>query len=253
MEGDLKSGIFMYHTRIITEIVTFLKSMGKIKKLGIGAFGPIWLDKESTLFGTILASPKEKWRMFNLLKSIDDIWGPERPRISLDIDVNAIALFEFHHGGHKATKNLAYITVGTGVGVGIVVNGKTWAGLTHPEGGHLFNVKHPEEYTNFKSVWDFHDNCIEGFSSNVSIARRLNIDVEDLPSLNDDHLVWDLVAYYLAILCLDITLLVSPEVIVIGGGVMHREVLFLKIRKYFMKMLNGYITHEAINEENIHK
>ena len=246
-------GISKYHSKIIKEIVTFLNSKGPIQKVGIASFGPVCLDKHSPHFGSIMNTPKEKWRMFNLVKSIENFWGQEKPTINIDTDVNAVAKFEFQHGGHKATKNLAYITVGTGIGVGVVVNGKTVTGLTHPEGGHVFTARHPKESQDFKSVCDFHDSCIEGFSTNVAIAKRHKINIEDLPQIKDDDEVWELVAYYLAVLCLNVTLMVSPEVIVIGGGVMNRNILFPMVRKEFLKLINGYISHEMITEENIDK
>ena len=246
-------GVSKYHAKIIKEIVTFLNSAEPIKKVGIASFGPICLDKNSPHYGSIMNTPKEKWRMFNLVKSIEDFWGKDKPTINMDTDVNAVAKFEFHHGGHKVTKNLAYITVGTGIGVGVVVNGETCTGLTHPEGGHVFTGRHPKEFKDFKSVWDFHDCCIEGFSTNVAIAKRHNINIEQLPEIKDDDVVWELVAHYLAVLCLNVTLMISPEVIVIGGGVMNRGILFPMIRKELLKLLNGYISHNTITEENIDK
>jgi fructokinase len=198
-------------------------------------------------------SPKEKWIMFNLIQGVLDFWDGPKPSITMDTDVNAVAKFEFSHGGHKANKNLCYITVGTGVGVGLVINGETVTGLTHPEGGHVCVTRHPRELEGFKSVCRFHDNCVEGFTTNVSIAKRYNLDVEELPNIKDDDIVWELVAHYLATLCAGITLTCSPEVIVIGGGVMNRKILYKLIHKEFIHQMKGYITHDLLTEQNVDK
>mmetsp|Transcript_8617 Transcript_8617/g.9789 ORF Transcript_8617/g.9789 Transcript_8617/m.9789 type:complete len:213 (+) Transcript_8617:441-1079(+) len=189
--------------------------------------------------------------MFNLIQGIFAFWDGPKPSINMDTDVNAVAKFEFAHGGHKVNKNLCYITVGTGVGVGLVINGDTCTGLTHPEGGHVCVNRHPEEIEGFESVCRFHNNCAEGFTTNVSIAERYNMDVEELPSLKDDDPVWKLVGHYLASLIHSVTLTCSPEVIVIGGGVMNREVLYKIIQTEFLNQMKNYITHSLLTEENI--
>ena len=135
-----------------------MNSKGQISKVGIASFGPLCLDQSSDLYGSIMNSPKEKWIMFNIIKSIKLFWGGPEPSLTIDTDVNAVAKFEFHYGGHKASKNLCYITVGTGVGVGLVINGDTVTGLTHPEGGHVPITPHAKEPSEFKSVCRFHSN-----------------------------------------------------------------------------------------------
>lgn len=137
-EDDIVDGdISQYHANIMKQITEFLNSKGPCTKVGIASFGPICIDPDSEHYGSIMNTPKKKWVMFNLIEGILRHWPGPEPTIKMDTDVNAVAKFEFDQGGHKATKNLAYITVGTGIGVGLVINGNTVTGLTHPEGGHV--------------------------------------------------------------------------------------------------------------------
>ena len=160
---------------------------------------------------------------------------------AFDTDVNLVALFEYAHGSHENVKeSMAYITVGTGIGLGLIVNGKMVHGLVHPEGGHI-RVPILKDDENFEGVCSFHKNCLEGLCTNVSIAKRLNKQVDDLPNESDENEVWDKVGYYLGICCANLTLTLSIEKIVIGGGVMNRTILYEKIRKHFHDCLKGYI------------
>jgi len=252
-EESTPSELAKYHKNIMNQISEFLVSKGQIKKVGIASFGPICLDRHNIHYGSIMNTPKKNWVMFNLIKGILGSWKDEIPAVTMDTDVNAVAKFEFSHGGHKAKKNLSYITVGTGIGVGLVINGDTVTGLTHPEGGHIPVTTHSKEFQGFKGVCRFHDNCVEGFSTNVAIAKRFNMDIEELPKIKDDDIVWDIVAHYLAVLCMSITLTCSPEVIVIGGGVMNRLCLYPKIHAEFIKIMNGYISHDLLTEANVAK
>lgn len=235
------------------KVTEFFLENGPIGKLGIASFGPLCLDRFSKNYGCIMNTPKEKWIKYNIIKGLLKNWKGDTPKIALDTDVNAPAKFEFKKGGHKANKNISYITVGTGVGVGFYINGETVTGLTHPEGGHVIIAPHPEEIEGFdRGVCIYHPHCVEGYTTNVSIAKRYGISVDELKDLKDDDKVWDLVAYYLAVLCMNITLISSPEVIVMGGGVMNREILFPKIHKEFLKLMNNYILHDKLSEDQIH-
>ena len=190
----------------IQQICDFFAQNGPISSLGIASFGPLCLNKASSDYGSIMNTPKYKWIKYSLVKQISNQLDSQLD-IDIDTDVNAAAKFEFEKGGHKATKNLAYVTIGTGVGVGFVINGQTVTGLTHPEGGHMMVARHPDEIQGFeKGVCMYHDHCIEGYCTNVSIANRYNISVHDLPNLKDSDKVWDLVAYYIAVLCMNVTL-----------------------------------------------
>ena len=160
-------------------------------------------------------------------------------RVAFDTDCNILAKFELENGGHgEITDNIAYITVGTGIGVGFVINGKGIHGLIHPEGGHVSVPQLPieKEKYHFEGTCVFHGaNCVEGLCTNTAIAKRLGLaSVGDVPSIPDDHEIWEMLGYYLGTMCANLTLTLSVQKIVIGGGVMNRgEVLFKKIRKHF--------------------
>jgi len=200
------------------------------------------LDKNSEHYGFVTTTPKEGWRQFPLLKTI--INGIDKKvenlKVSFDTDVNVVAEFEFMNTTH-AKENLAYITVGTGIGVGVVIGGKTLHGLVHPEGGHI-KVPILKEDADYQGVCGFHGNCLEGLTTNVSIAKRKGLaDVSLVANISDDDEVWEKVGYYLGVACANLTLIGSFEKIVIGGGVMNRELLYDVIRKHFLLELNGYI------------
>jgi len=153
--------------------------------------------------------------------------------------VNAAAMGEIAYGKHGNVNSCFYVTVGTGVGGGVVVDGKPVTGILHPEAGHFKVPKHPED--KFEGNCPFHKNCIEGLTNTLAIAARFGMDKTDLASIPDSSPVWDYVAFYLAQLCVVAACVVSPHVIVLGGGVMQRALLFAKIRKYFVNELNGYL------------
>lgn len=145
----------------------------------------------------------------------------------------------------KAT-SCAYITVGTGVGVGLVVNGAPVHGLMHPEGGHIMPLRHPDDsYGGWTSL---HPGSVESMASAQACAERCGVTMAELPTVSDDHPQWDIVAYYLAQLCLTITFAVSPHFIVLSGGVMKRESLFPKIRSHFLKLNDEYIDVPVIRD-----
>ena len=149
------------------------------------------------------------------------------------------------YGSHGANiTDSAYITVGTGIGAGVMSNGKCVEGLMHPESGHILVRKHVKD--TYKGSCPYHGDCCEGLSSANSIADRLNIHYSELKDLSDTHDVWDMVAYYLAQLCVSIILISSPQVIVIGGGVLKRRILYQLIRHYVQQLLNGYIRVDRI-------
>jgi fructokinase len=162
--------------------------------------------------------------------------------VEMQTDVNAAAQSEMIYGNHgKSINACGYITVGTGVGCGIMIFGKILKGFAHSECGHITVKLHKDEPEDFKGTCPFHGNCVEGLVSAGAIAARLGIQPKDLADLKDEDPVWDIVAYYLAQVCVSLTLISSPQVIVIGGGVLKRLVLYPKIRNEFVKLLNGYV------------
>ena len=225
--------------------------------IGIAAFGPLNLDKKSPAYGSVTSTPKVSWQNFPLLKQVLAGISPSKKtstfRVAFDTDCNILAKFELQNGAHSVTDNLAYITVGTGVGVGFVINGKGIHGLIHPEGGHVsvpILAQEKDKY-NFEGVCPFHGSCVEGLCTNVAIAKRLGLEsVDKVPELPDDHEIWDMLGNYLGTMIANLTLTLSLEKVVIGGGVLNRgEVLLSKIRQHFTKRINKYLIHEKFEEE----
>ncbi|KAA8495804.1 Fructokinase [Porphyridium purpureum] len=222
--------------------------------IGIGSFGPIDINEESPAYGKIMRSPKQKWEGYNLVGAVRELFP--LARILLDTDVNAPALAELAYGKHcgstgqglKFTRatSAAYITVGTGVGVGVVVDGVPVHGLMHPEGGHMTASRLDGD--DFVPSCCFHGDRveIESMVNAAAIARRAGVETTQLAELPDTHPVWDTVAFYLAQLCVSITYLVSPHVIVISGGVLKRKVLFALIRKHFEQLNAGYCSVDKV-------
>jgi len=221
--------------------------------IGIASFGPLDANPGSSTFGYITSTPKPGWKNTNVLKllGIYDEFS-DKPFL-FDTDVNAPALAEYmlqiQQVQDSSINSFAYITVGTGVGVGIVANGNTVKGLLHPEAGHISVRPHPRD--SFGGNCPFHGACIEGMCATGAIAKRLNCARSELANISDDDEIWDLEAYYIAQLCANLLMIVSPEKIAIGGGVLHRTSLFPKIRQQFLEIVNQYIQHPMISSENI--
>jgi len=222
----------------------------KFDALGVASFGPIELDTTSHHYGHITTTPKPGWQFAPVLKAFESFNVP----IGFDTDVNGAAISEYAIGNHGRGKrsivSTAYITVGTGVGVGIVVDGHPVHGLIHPEMGHSIIARYPGD-ENFKSTCPFHKNCVEGFVSTGALTSRLGILASELPKVLDTDPVWEVIGFYLASLCANLVLTVSPSVIVIGGGVMNREVLYPIVRKHTLELLNGYINSQYLTKEGI--
>jgi len=143
---------------------------------------------------------------------------------------------------------MCYITVGTGIGIGLIINGKTVHGVLHPEAGHVHLPKE-EADKDFKGVCPFHGDCVEGLCSNIAIKERLGLkSVDEIPKLADSHFIWDLLAQYCGTLCSNIFLTTSVERIVIGGGIFNRKCLMEKTREVFSKRINGYIVNKKIDD-----
>lgn len=223
------------------QIVRFLKKHEPFSALGIASFGPIDLNRDSPTYGYITTTPKPGWQHFNLLAAFTEFNVP----IGFDTDVNAPALAEIRYGGHDGD-SCAYVTVGTGIGVGLVVNRAPVHGLVHPEGGHIMPLrKQGDVYGGFSNM---HRGSVESHAAAQACAERIGVDMKELATVGDEHPAWDDIAYYLAQLCISITYLVSPHVIVLSGGVMKRLVLFEKIRRIFLELNEGYIEAEKVTK-----
>ena len=204
------------------------------------------LDIDSEEYGTITNTPKTSWKHFPIVKSIQSKLN-FKGNIGFETDVNGSVLAEFTFGNHPVKHSLCYVTVGTGVGIALLTSNHILKGLTHSEGGHMLIQRHPQDM--LTGICKFHGDCIEGLVSNHSLAQRFDCEIHDLDKVPDDAPEWDYVAHYLAVMCYNITLLYSPEAIVLGGGIMNRVILLPKIRAKFVEILNEYIQHPGLTPE----
>ena len=214
----------------------------KIEALGVGSFGPLSLDPESSDFGAITTTPKLEWRSFPLRKSLADALNVP---VGIDTDVNAAALGEAVYGAGKGLNSLVYYTVGTGIGGGALVDGRLLHGLVHPEMGHMLLRPDPRDPSP-KGFCPYHESCLEGLANGPAIEKRWGVSAKKLP---EDHIAWEIEAEYLAQMCVNTVVLLSPKRIVLGGGVMHQLHLFPRIRRRTLELLGGYVAHPAILEQ----
>lgn len=217
----------------IPEMVAFFQQYD-LSAIGIGCFGPIDLHKNSDTYGYITSTPKLAWQNYPIVKAFQDALGIP---VGFDTDVNASALGESVYGCCQDVSSSIYITIGTGVGVGVILNGKPHHGMLHPEGGHIFLSPHPEDPMK-KGVCPFHPNCLEGYASGPAVEKRWGkkgIELADNPD------VWELEAYYIAQALCSYIMILSPERIVLGGGIMHQQQLLPLIRKQVIDQMAGYI------------
>lgn len=208
--------------------------LGPLQGIGIGSFGPVDLDPESPCFGRILRTPKPFWEQCDLIARVRRI--ADVP-IALDTDVNSAALAEAAAAGSDIS-TLAYVTVGTGIGVGIIVGGKPLHGLGHPEAGHGFPRRHAA-HLGFAGICPFHGDCYEGLVSGKAVEANWGATPSHFP---EDHPFWEVESHYLAQLCASLFLTVAPTRIVLGGGVMNQHRLFPLIRRKTLDLLAGYLS-----------
>ena len=218
-------------------MIDFFRGKG-IRALGIGCFGPVDLNKKSPAYGYITSTPKLAWQNFPIVAEFQKALGIP---VGFDTDVNAAALGEATWGCTKDVENSIYITVGTGVGVGVIIGGKPYHGMLHPEGGHILLARHPDDPM-VGSGCPFHENCLEGLAAGPSLEKRWGVKGAELTGRKE---VWQLEAYYIGQALADYILILSPERIVLGGGVTHQEGLLALIRQETAKQLAGYIRTAA--------
>lgn len=207
--------------------------------LGIGIFGPADIHPDSATYGHILSTPKKGWANYNILGAFSETL---QVPVGFDTDVNAAALGEAVYGCMRDISTGIYITIGTGIGIGVIAERKPLHGMLHPEGGHIFLQKHPSD--TFSGGCPYHgDSCFEGLASGPALEKRYGkkaVELADLPE------VWELEADYIAKALVSYILLLSPERIVLGGGVMHQKQLFPLIRQKTKQLLNKYVTTKEL-------
>jgi len=210
-----------------------------LSAIGVACFGPVILDRRSPNYGFIGATPKAGWSHVDMVGTLAREFACP---VGFDTDVNAAALAEHRWGAGLDTENIVYLTVGTGIGGGILINGAPLHGLMHPEIGHIRLRRHALDL-NFAGICPFHGDCLEGLASGPAIVARSG---SDLKQLDPSHLQWELQADYLGQLCAQLVLTVSPQRIIIGGGVMSQERLFPLVRARMLHWLGGYIDRSEL-------
>ena len=221
------------------ELLGFFQGKG-LAAVGIGSFGPVDLDKNSPTYGSILATPKLSWRNFPIVQEFQK--ALQIP-VGFDTDVNAAALGEATWGCTQDVRTSIYITVGTGVGMGVIVDGKPYHGMIHPEAGHIYMNRHPNDPME-RGVCPYHANCLEGLASGPSIEKRWGKKAQELAGRPE---VWELEAYYLGQAICDYILVLSPEKIILGGGVTHQEHMLPLVRKEVQSQLGGYLQGKGLD------
>lgn len=212
-----------------------------LKGIGIGSFGPVDLNPSSPTYGYITSTPKPGWQNFDLRGALASRFGIP---VAFDTDVNAAAIGEATWGAGRGLSNIVYITVGTGVGGGALVGGHLLHGLVHPEMGHL-RIPHDAERDPFPGTCPFHGDCLEGLAAGPALNARWGTLGSLLP---ESHQAWALEAHYLALALVNIAVTLSPERILLGGGVMQNQFLFPLIRREFSQLLNEYVQHDSITK-----
>ena len=210
----------------------------KLDALGIGCFGPLDLNRNSATYGSITTTPKLPFKNYNIVNAFkDELKIP----VGFDTDVNCSVLGESHFGALRGLSSGIYLTIGTGIGAGILINQKPVHGILHPEAGHILLQRN--EADSFEGCCPYHKNCFEGLASGPAIEKRYGRKAYEL---KDQVEVWELEAEYIAKALINYILVLAPEKIILGGGVMHQEQLFPLIRKKTLALLNGYIDTKEI-------
>jgi len=225
------------------EAVSFFKQterdFGKLSALGVACFGPLDPRLDSPTFGHILPTPKPGWTnadIVGVLRSAFDI------PIGFDTDVNGAAMGEWKWGAAQGLDTFIYLTVGTGIGGGAMVNGQLLHGLIHPEMGHIM-IPHDKERDPYEGWCPFHKDCFEGLASGPAMEKRWGQKAETLPL---DHPAWELEAHYIALALASFVMTFSPQRIILGGGVGGRDDLLPVIRGNVQAVLNGYVQSPAV-------
>jgi fructokinase len=226
----------------IGRAVAFFEREGPVEAIGIGSFGPVDPKPSSPTWGYITTTPKPGW-------AHTDVGQEIRRRLSVpvafDTDVNAAALGEHRWGACQGLDTFCYITVGTGIGGGGMAGGKRLHGLLHPEFGHM-RIPHDLDADPFPGVCPYHGDCWEGLASGRAIEARWG---RPAASLDGDQAVWALEARYLALGLVSVMCVLSPERIVIGGGVAHHDGLLTLVQRDVLELMNGYLEASAVIDD----
>ena len=234
-----------YPDETFSRVIHFFQEQAKtyaLTSIGIGSFGPVDLNTASPTYGYITSTVKPGWKM-------TDFVGPFKRAfdlpIAFDTDVNAAAYGEVTWGAAQGLSQFIYVTIGTGIGAGEMCDGKLVHGLVHPESGHVL-IPHDRERDPFAGVCQFHGDCFEGLASGPALQARWGVPAEQLPPGSP---AWPLEAYYIALAISNQICTLSPQRIILGGGVMEQTSLFPLIRSEVQRLLNGYIQAPQITTD----
>lgn len=217
----------------LAEAAEWLAAKGGITALGIGSFGPVELDRTAPKWGFITNTPKPGWADCDIAGHLGQALGVP---VGFDTDVNAAALAEYAAAG-RAGGGLAYLTIGTGIGGGLVLDGKPVHGAAHPEIGHIYPRRHPED-VDFAGICPAHGDCLEGLASGPAIIARWGVSLSQLPADHPGHAI---IADYIAQACHSLFASVAVETIAIGGGVANTPWLIARVAERARLLDNGYL------------
>jgi fructokinase len=223
----------------IGRAIAFFVREGPVAAVGIGSFGPIDPNPDSTTWGHITSTPKPGWAYTDVAREIGRRLAVP---VAFDTDVNAAALGEYRWGAAQGLDTFCYITVGTGIGGGGMTGGRLLHGLVHPEVGHM-RIPHDRDRDPFDGICPFHGDCLEGLASGLAIEARWGRPPEEL---DGDGPVWELQAHYLALGLVSVICVLSPERILLGGGVMRQPTLLPLVQEEVARLMNGYQEPAAI-------
>lgn len=207
-----------------------LRAGGPLDAVGVACFGPLDLTT-----GTITATPKPGWKHFPIRQELEQILGIP---VAVDTDVNVAGLGEHVWGAARTFDTFLYLTVGTGIGGGGMAGGQLLHGKQHPEMGHLLLPRHPDDPSSFEGICEFHKGCLEGLASGPAMRARWGVPGNQLPP---GHVAWQIEAYYLAVAIVNFICTLSPQKIILGGGVMDQAHLFPMIRGNVAELMRGYV------------
>jgi fructokinase len=228
----------------VVNIAKYIKDVARQKKiniisLGIASFGPIDLHQNSPTYGFVTSTPKPGWKDFDLLGHFSYEFAVPT---AFDTDTNGAAFGEYYWGAGKGLDDFIYLTIGTGIGGGAFVTGRTLHGLIHPEMGHIL-IPHDREKDPFPGGCPFHGDCFEGLASGPALEKRWGMPAKELPQ---DHPAWKLEAHYIAAGLHNLICSLSPQRLILGGGVMNKPGLIEMVRSEVQESLRGYVQSAQI-------
>ena len=226
----------------LSRIAEFFRRNRGAVAIGIGSFGPVDLDPRSPTWGYVTSTPKPGWQEASVARVVQEQLDVP---VVFDTDVAAAAVGEHRWGAGQGVDALCYLTVGTGIGGGLLRDGQPWHGLVHPEVGHM-RIPHDRDRDGFKGSCPVHGDCWEGLASGPAIAERWGFVPEQLP---DDHPAWPLEADYLALGIVSIVMVASPRRVIVGGGVMERRSLLPMLRSRVRELIAGYLETPLLGEQ----